>query len=388
MAACLAAAALVISVMLPQPPTGPAWAIAALGLAALAVAFSFAAWRRAAGNEARLLAIARALDQAASRDRTVASAPDIDAVAALVAREVERLAPPAPPSLAETLVREDGGSSSAPPVASPAFTAEDLAPRRARRVAETTQAIVQRSMAEGRFDIALRPIVALARGEAVAFDAFAEFLREGGSPLHLARLSDGAAVAERAGFENLLLAGTVEAARRVVADATDVPLHVPVSRALLEDDALSGAMASRLDAHRRAARAIVLDMAAGDLPSATLRLPTLDTMLDAGVGLCIDLGDERNPDFDRVRKSGARFVRMQAAFVLGYTAGRGGGISGAEMASRARDYGIAVIADGVATDDEALALADLGIDLMTGPRFAGPKRLRAAPLPQGRAAAE
>ena len=35
-----------------------------------------------------------------------------------------------------------------------------------------------------------------------------------------------------------------------------------------------------------------------------------------------------------------------------------------------------IIATGVASDDDAVGLMDLGIDLMAGPRFGGPRRLK------------
>jgi EAL domain-containing protein (putative c-di-GMP-specific phosphodiesterase class I) len=35
-----------------------------------------------------------------------------------------------------------------------------------------------------------------------------------------------------------------------------------------------------------------------------------------------------------------------------------------------------VVATGVSSDDDAVSLLDLGIDLMAGPRFGGPRRLK------------
>ena len=376
-AACVAAGALLLSAMLPGIQTfATMLAALACGLAALAAVLAFAAWRRAGENEARVLALARALDQ--NRDREIAVPPDVDAIAQLVASEVERLAAASAPTLRPSADETAGGLP-------PAANVEPLI-RRAHRQAPGKRAAVDASLADGHFDIALRPVVSLSRGVGAAFDTFAEFAATGEAPFHLARLQADAPQADRARFEALLLACAIDATRRVVAGETDAPLHVPLSRALLETG--GDAILERLRAHGRAARSIVVDLSPADLTEAGARPAMLDHLLDAGVGLCVDLVEERTPDLGGLRLAGARQVRLPASRLLGHTASRGHGARGPELAAAAREVGLAVIADGVASDDEALGLADLGIDLMSGPRFAGPRRLRGQDTQASRTAAE
>jgi cyclic-di-GMP phosphodiesterase TipF (flagellum assembly factor) len=364
-AAGVAAGAFLLGALLPDSQTA-ATVVAALacGLAALAAVLAFAAWRRASANETNLLALARAFDQAGAGNRSTPL--DLDAIAAVVRREVGHLA-----SARADDQPERAAHASAPFAPPLAGNVEPLIRNRPRKPAAGKRAVIAQALADGRLDLALRPVVSLAQGAPVAFDAFAEFIDGAEPPFHLDRLQPDAAPSDRSRFETLLLGCAIEATRRVVAGAIDAPLHVRVSRAVLET-ADDGAIA-RLRAHPRAAHSIVLDLAASDLGTP---LAGLDALLDAGVGLCLDLAEARTPDLQGIRMAGARHVRLPASRLLGHTAARGTGPSGAEIAAAARDAGIAVIADDVANDDEALGLVDLGIDLMSGPRFSGPRRLR------------
>lgn len=357
------------------PTMAVALALLACILAALAVAFAYAGWRRAAASETTSLALARALDQVGPGK----SAPDIDTIAALVAKEVARVAgPPASPVSHPAPAPADA----APPLlplpadAAPALTSvpagATIAPLFPRAVPDRTaadNAIVSGALGEGRLDIALRPVISLSAGATAGFDVFAEILA-GGDMLHIARPAGEMAHADRLRFERLLLEHSVAAAGRVAADA---PLLVPVSRLLLEagDDPI----VERLRATGQAARAIVLDIAVRDLPAATALPPMLEQLLDAGVGLCVDLEDARETDPGRLHVIGARRIRLSASRLLGHTVARGRGPGGATIAIAARAAGLAVIADDVASEGEALALADLGVDLMTGALFGAPRRL-------------
>lgn len=364
-------------------------AVAACGLATIAVTIAVAAWRRAADSETRLLSLARAFDQMRATSPAPSQTSDVAAIASVVEREVERLA--ARSKTESEAVPGDpaypAGSYPTPDSTIPALEehrhfGEPSAMRAGR------QASALRAISDGRFEIALRPIVSLTRGTAVAFDAFAE-CGDGHAHFHLARPGADVSTSNHARFEALLVARALEATRRVLAGKTEAPIHVPVSRALLDEEAETTALLQRLRAHPAAARSIVFDLAAADLSASATMRDNVDAFLDVGVGLCIDLGDTPAPDFERFRKSGARQVRLPAYLLLGDTTTGTRAPSGPDIASAARDGGIDVIADRVANDDEALALVDLGIDVMSGPRFAPPRRLRdPVTANPGRAAAE
>jgi EAL domain-containing protein (putative c-di-GMP-specific phosphodiesterase class I) len=53
-------------------------------------------------------------------------------------------------------------------------------------------------------------------------------------------------------------------------------------------------------------------------------------------------------------------------------------LPGAELAENAAEMGLSIVATGVVRDDDAVGLIDLGIDLMEGERFSGPRRIRSS----------
>ena len=54
------------------------------------------------------------------------------------------------------------------------------------------------------------------------------------------------------------------------------------------------------------------------------------------------------------------------------------GLPGVELAASAGEAGLTLVATGVSRDEDAVGLIDLGIALMVGERFSGPRRIRSA----------
>lgn len=351
-----------------------------IATAAVTVAIAALAAAVLLNREIRLLrgqsdAMARALD---GMIPTIGRAPalSVEDINRIVGREVERLGATAHPAIdaatpGTPAAEEHPADGNVVPMPSPRRR------RDARSKAEPrTGDLIARAVAESALELSLRPVVSLSRGSAAAFDVFGHFAGPDGQPLDVGRLFDEAPGLDRAGFERLLAQEALHASRRIVVDSTEAPLHVPVSAALLQSASDREALVARLRAHGSAARSIVFDLPAALLPAPDDVQAALDAFAGCGVGLAVECGDGDTADFGRLRDAGIGAVRFPVGRLLGRTRARKNHPSGIEVTDAAHAAGIAVIADGVNSDDDAMALVDLGVDLMTGPRFSGPRRLR------------
>lgn len=323
-------------------------AFCALAVAALALVLAGLALRKAARNGSELDALSRAFDTALRTRSKQARSRDIDEIGRMVAREVERLA--------------QHGSADRP--------IRDISPA-ATQIQGDMTALVNRALSAGILEISLRPIVSLSQGAAAAFDAFAHFEIDAGNRMDIGRIHAGAI--DHAAFERMLVMEAAATARRMLATQEGALVHVPISQALLASD---GALASVLDmarAHPAAARSIVLNLPWQSVVSGNAE--ALDRLADAGFPVSAEAGATDTPD-PQALGGRARWVRMKTERLLGRHGQHGGSASGHEIAEAMRAAGLEIIADDVHGDGDAIALADIGIDLMSGPRFSGPRRLR------------
>lgn len=343
-------------------------ALAALGTAAFAL-------RVARSNRRELDAVSRALDLAL-RARNAEDRPHgLDEINAAVAREIERLIGRGPAPAADI----SSTSTEIEPLPRPA--------RKARSVGDVEK-LVAGAIAAGTLEISLRPVVSLSRGAAVAFDAFAHFEIDADNRVDVGRIRDGAGSVELAAFERMLVAAAAATARRMLGapDGTPTPVHVPISDALLASRKELSAVLEMARAHPAAAGSVVLGLPWRTLATKNTFGRALDRLADAGFVLSAEAGDAGTLDPEALGGR-ARWVRLQSARLLGRRNDRGRAMSGHEIADAMRDAGLGMIADEVQNDDDAIALVDIGVDLMAGPRFSGPRRLRAeaglpAPAPE------
>jgi EAL domain-containing protein (putative c-di-GMP-specific phosphodiesterase class I) len=216
----------------------------------------------------------------------------------------------------------------------------------------------------GQFAISLQPIVSVSAGTATGFDVFASVHAAAGRRVDIRRLQVGPARL-RAAFEGALLdAATDMARRRQDRGAARLPLHVAVSRALLDDREAFDRALERLSAYSRAARQIVLsipvELVGGREPDGRL----VD-LAGRGLRICVEGSGASMPDAAALETLGAATVRMDADRLA--APGR------SSTLPEDIPHGLAVIAADVATEAQALRLLDMGIDLMSGSHFCAPE---------------
>lgn len=343
-------------------------AFCALAVAVLALAAASLALRRAAGNRRQLDALSQALDMALRARSAQAQAQaqewSLDEINRLVAREVERLA------------GHDPAAGQAREVSTAGAQTEPIRRQERRaRSAGDVETLVNGAIAAGALEVSLRPIVSLSRGAAAAFDAFAHFEADAGNGVDVGRIRDRAGAVDLAAFERMLVMEAAATARRMLGAQEGALVHVPVSEALLSSRKALAAVLEMARAHPAAAGAIVLGLPWRTLATRNAFGKALDRLADAGFAISAEAGDAGSLD-PQALGGRARWVRMHTARLLGRRGERGRAMSGHEIADAMRETGLGMIADEVQNDDDAIALADIGIDLMAGPRFSGPRRVR------------
>ncbi|MFZ1680191.1 MAG: hypothetical protein WAT70_04165, partial [Rhizobiaceae bacterium] len=131
-------------------------------------------------------------------------------------------------------------------------------------------------------------------------------------------------------------------------------------------------LARRIRLRRDLSATIVLDAPLDDL-LACASLPSFSSIASAGLRLAVS-GAFDPAASRRLKGMGVAFVRLPAAALTSHQSHRR--VAGWEMSEAAQTDGYTVIADGVRETDEINSLVDIGIDLMSGPVFPGPLKLR------------
>ena len=377
--ACAAAYALSWSLAAPALPAVdlmlPLSAVA-LVVSLVAAAAALRALRHAARLRDDIHVLARSIDIALRdvverNDRETAT---IGEVTAAVAREVsslsERIAPgesaeaePRPGNIIRhPSVRRGRDVSAAPEQAGaePNSRSAELAWRDA--------------IAAGAFDISLQPIVSVARSAATGFEVFASLPVEGGSRVDVRRPADPGILAETAVFERILVTTALQAGRRRLGAAgASMPLHVAVSDAILTDGKELGAILDTLHFYPDLAGTMVLSLPVASFDGRHDR--TLEMLAGVGVRFACEGWNEATDAAGPI-SAGPSFLKIPANRLLDREPSRRKLAPAAIIIERAVGSGMTVIATEVASDDDAIGLIDLGLDLMCGPRFGGPRRLR------------
>lgn len=209
---------------------------------------------------------------------------------------------------------------------------------------------------EPRPELLLQPIVSFSRNAVVAFDVIDEHAEgEESDPL--------AADRERlqTAAEAILL--------RPEALGMKSPLYVPVSIAFVTDPRAPSFMASLVRGKPSLARGLCLRLRTVPEGSA---LAALAAMAHGGIAVS---ASPRRDELASLVSAGITHMRVPASDLVDpYSARR---IPAWQAVETARSAGLSVMAVGVAAMEDAARLLDEGIDLMSGPAFAEPKRLRA-----------
>lgn len=228
---------------------------------------------------------------------------------------------------------------------------------------------------ENVLEVSLQPIISVADSVAVAFDVFAHIERDGAS-VDVARLAAPAAGMGVAEFERALITAAAETSLRKLGIAGErTPLHVPLSRALLDDAATFAATIDMFRVHPGLCRTLVLCFPAEVFASEALQ-GRLSQLTAASVPLAADGWADAFSPKGAFGQYGIEYLRLSTDRLLEREKPSRGVRPLESILETAADATVTVVATGVSTDEDAVNLIDLGIDLLTGDRFSGPRRLK------------
>ncbi|QDY99447.2 EAL domain-containing protein [Nitratireductor mangrovi] len=354
-------------------PTAAVFGALAVALLALIIAWiALARARRVAQQfDTLLYSVDHALRQVAST--SVSSASTIGEMQDAMRGEIETLSR----RLAERDERGDAddGDRNVIKLASarPSAPGKERGAPSARKV----EAALASAIEAGDIELSLQPIVSVDANAAVGFETFVHLEIDDELAVDVGRLADGAELA-RAALERLTITSAAEASRRMLGTGGEKsPLHCPVSENLLRDAAELEKTIGFLQLHPPLARLVVLSAPSALLLNANgADRDAIDRLLDTGISFAAEDWDGGVGNIAGLRASHAGFLKLSTDRLLDRTRTRRKAPSGLDIVAAAAEAGIAVIATGVATDEDAVNLLDIGVDIMVGERFSPPKRLR------------
>ncbi len=234
---------------------------------------------------------------------------------------------------------------------------------------------LRRAVSSEAADLALQPIIAAGRGAAGGFEVHLHVQPEDGKAVDIRRMPHTLADFDQAAFERLMIVTASEAARKRPADINDrIPLHVAISEALLHDGLEFAAVLDIFRLHPALARAIVLSLPATVAESADSLAP-LEVITGLDVGLAVEGWDGTPESLSNIKQARCRLIKMPAARLLDRGTAKGAA-PGADLIAMIADAGIEIIATDVGSDEDAVSLIDMGIDLMCGDRLSPPRRVK------------
>lgn len=358
----------------------------ALIIALIAAATAIRALRHASKLKEDILLLARSVDIALKEVATHADKETaiLGDMTSSVAREVEKLSGQIAAHDAATGAEPANAGKVVPhPSAKwprPAVPAGDQSPASSQPMPAPEQGMVEaayrRAVAAGEFDISLQAIVSVGRSAAVGFEVFASLPIEGGQRANLRRPAEPGQP-EAAAFERILLNVALQAGRRRLgAASTSMPLHVAVSDAILSDSKEFGAILDMLQFYPDLAQSFILSMPGAVANSSGSHKQALDMLSAKGVRFAAEGWNETVNPADPIEFAGLTFLKISANRLLDRETARRKLAPASTIIDRAAADKVTIIAVEVANDEDAVALIDLGVDLMSGPRFGPPKRLK------------
>ncbi|MDN2566259.1 EAL domain-containing protein [Aquibium sp. A9E412] len=363
--------------------------VAALALALAALALAWRAMRRTEAMRRQLVVVTRSLDGALGEieRRSGRDAASLDELNRAMAREMGALkarlgaAPATPAEAAPAAAPEPapGAATAAADDSNVIFHPATLRRAAAAEPAATSEAAsggaetaLAAALEAGSVEVSLEPVISVTSGETAAYEVLAHVPGTDGDARDLRRPAAGDGL-DPARFERVLIASVIAGARRHLGAAAErTPFHVPVSQALLAGGAETDWLAETLAVHPEVARSFVLSLPATAFDEAEALRGALRPFLQAGGGLAVEDWPGA-PDAAALRAAGVTHVKLPAGRLL---ADRQEAIEAAQAA------GLALVAQDVRSDAQAMALIDLGVELMCGPRFSLPRRVKPYPGPR------
>lgn len=355
-------------------------ASATLLLSLGAAAFAYRAFNRANLVAAELERLTRSMDAAIKDvslrgDRDAAKLEELNAtVSARLDAVSARMTPAETGADADEDRPAIAGETSAPPRKGKHAHAEPHAPGPVD--APGIDVALRRMMAGVQADLSLQPIIAAGRGEAGGFEVHFHVQPEEGKPVDIRRLHQTVADVDPAAFERLAVVSATEAARRGLGDISEkMPLHVAVSSALLDDGLEFATVLDIFKLHPALAKTVVISLPA-ELVESGRHSAALELLSGLDIRLAAEDWSSSRAELDKMKEAGVGVVKIAAARLLDRVKQRKGQPDGAALVETASDAGVDVIATGVESEEDAVSLIDMGVDLMTGERLSAPRRLK------------
>lgn len=225
-------------------------------------------------------------------------------------------------------------------------------------------------------NLSLQPIIAAGRGAAGGFEVHFHIQPDEGKPVDIRRLSKALPDLDMAAIERLAVVSASEIARKRPGEINErMPLHVAISDALLMDELEFTAVLDLFRLHPALARSIVVSLPAKLAESDALRAQ-LETLKALDVGLAVEDWSGSVDGLDKIKDDGCAFIKLSAERLLSKNPGRKGASSGEKLIAMIAKAGIEIIATDVASDEDAVRLIEIGIDLMTGQRLSPPRAVK------------
>lgn len=356
---------------------------ATLALAGIAALFSVRAFIRAGSVQRDLATLSRSVD-AALRDlsaRGHRETAELGELRTMVKNELELFSSRAPASRRASVSAEQAPRDNIVAISSSRRQREESQepPAPAAKSAPRTglEAALKRAMSAGQPEISLQPIVSISQGAAIGFEVFAHLVADDGEEFDIQKLPSSASAMQGA-FERWLVLGAADALlRQVIASSDGLPLHVPVSEALMSD---SDGLSAVIEALRHSSR--VSDGLVLSLPQAVVErnarfAEAVDLLAETGVRLAAEGVTGNREALEKMKRSGVSLLKLHADRLLGRVRPSKSAPNAVKVMESAAALDLTVIAADVENDEDAVSLIDLGVNLMTGSRFSGPRRLRA-----------
>ena len=351
-------------------------ALAAIVIALFAICIAYFAMNRVAAVRNEFGRFSRSVETTLNElaSRSTRDSASIGELNKMVADEIRSMSAKAHPS-AEA--------------ASPAAAAEVRRPRPAPIVTRETPAIAE---AEAGFEkllveaverddlqVSLQPIISVARSAAAGFEVHAHISEpDSDRARDIRRLASPVSGLDQAAFEQGLLKHSIEAGRRQLgSDSEKMPFHVAISDALLSNESEMQNLAQLTSQHRALAKSVVLSIAADAFELRGTARENLDRLTMEGFRVALEDWAGSAADAMAAAERGVKYAKVPVDRLFDRTRKRPGELGGAEMVAALREADIEIVATGVERDEDAVGLIDLGIDLMEGDRFSGPKVLKA-----------
>lgn len=220
-------------------------------------------------------------------------------------------------------------------------------------------------------ELSLQPIVSVSSGKTLGFDVFRS-VESGGQVLNIRDIAEPPAGFDIAAFEAQTVLAAIHTARRRLGEVTDQPLHVAVSDAFLRSTQELDRLTTMAREYPLIAGALVFAVDARCFDPAHPAYAAVSQLASAGFGLAAEMADWQAGSMPG--HAALQYKRIPAQRLLRSGVTRSREVS--RLLDDATGSRVRVIATGVTHDRDAMALLDLGVDLMVGDRFCAPRRLR------------